>query len=332
MKERKSIIVLLRNRPFFGSRITSLPAIFYLRKNYPDHKIIAVGHGRDTDFYSMFDWIDETIESKSIVADINNLPRRPDILISFQPSSERGILIKYLKKPRSSAGFYKSNNMLSSLWENKLKFDKKEYRATHYLRLTETLASGEIDMEKSLRAPFLHLANKSEGPEPGSDNSFNIVLMPGGGAGEFKKWGYKNFIETAAAIKESLSKETKIKIILGPDEKNEELALKEDNPIDVELHCSPSLGSLCKTIYQSDLVIANDCGPSHIAQCLGIPFLGIYKKQDSEWFRKSKTSMIITPEAGEEIKKVNKKEVITASLSLIQATSQAFPIKSASKG
>ncbi|RUA22956.1 hypothetical protein DSL92_02490 [Billgrantia gudaonensis] len=30
--------------------------------------------------------------------------------------------------------------------------------------------------------------------------------------------------------------------------------------------------SLCKTIYQSDLVIANDCGPSHIAQCLGTPF------------------------------------------------------------
>ncbi|RUA22938.1 hypothetical protein DSL92_02495 [Billgrantia gudaonensis] len=101
---------------------------------------------------------------------------------------------------------------------NKLKFDKPEYRATHYLRLIETLASGEIDMEESLRAPFLHLANKNEGPEPGSDNSFNIVLMPGGGAGEFKKWGYKISLKQPCH-QEKLIKETKIQIILGPDEK-----------------------------------------------------------------------------------------------------------------
>ncbi|MEQ6917890.1 glycosyltransferase family 9 protein [Halomonas aquatica] len=314
---KKNVVALLRNRPFFGSRLTSLPALYQLKQAFPDHRLMLVGRGNDSSFYSLFDWVDCVIESKTLANDIIKIPHKPDVMVSFQPSSERGAITKIFKKPALSAGFSKNKNILSHIWDKRICFNNKEYRATHYLQLLDTMTPHGINIHQSLKAPFLDLASSDHLQTESLGKKFNIVLMPGGGAGEFKKWGCQSFIQAALFLAKTIDTKAQIHVILGPAETAEVNALGKMKTGNIKTHHSPNIFSLCNIISKSNLVIANDCGPSHIAQCLGLPYVGIYSHNNTEWFRVTDRSVMITPETGQDIKDISQDRVIKAALSVV---------------
>lgn len=314
---KKTVVVLLRNRPFFGSRLTSLPALFYLRKTHPTHELLLIGRKTDSSFYSKLEWVNQVKDSESLLNDISYIPSKPEKIISFQPSSERAAIIRILKNPKISAGFYKNKNMLSHAWNNKIEFKKEIYRATHYLQLLQLLEPKKIDFNEALAAPFLSLSAINKKNTHREDHYFNVLLMPGGGAGDFKKWGHENFMQVAIKIREQLKEPVAIHVILGPDETKEKEFFSEKKEEETTIHYCPSLPELCRIVSKANIVIANDCGPSHIAQCLGKPFIGLYAHKNTEWFREKGDSIMMTPGAGQTIKEISVDSVLEACFSVI---------------
>jgi len=312
-------VALLRNRPFFGSRITSLPALYYLKTKHPNHKLLLIGRNSDANFYSQLDWVDQVEDSKNLLSDIIKIPLKPKIMVSFQPSSERAAIIKILKKPKLSAGYFKKRNILSNVWDKRIKFRKDTYRATHYLELIQLFETQRIDLSETLAAPFQALAAAAKKSSRNEGHYFNILIMPGGGAGDFKKWGKENFICVARQLAENIKKPAYFHVALGPDEEKEKVYFSNINDERVIVHYCLDLPDLCRTISEASIVIANDCGPSHIAQCLGKPFVGIYSHNNTEWFRQNQNSVMVKPHSDQSIKDINIDTILQASLSVLDS-------------
>jgi ADP-heptose:LPS heptosyltransferase len=82
----------------------------------------------------------------------------------------------------------------------------------------------------------------------------NICFMPGG-ASPFELWGIDNFLALAARIRADRPG-ARFVFVLGRDER--------------------FLGALAQAVRASRVTIANDCGPAHVAQLLGGPYVGLF--------------------------------------------------------
>lgn len=292
---RKTIGVFIRNRPFFGAQITMLPALYYIRKNNEDSNLMLFGRHDLNWFYGQCDWVKSFSLSNNILTDILRFPWRCDSLFSFQPKGGSKAIIKIIKKSNKSIGFQSHKGLKEAPWDYGIPFNEKEYRALHYLKLA-SCKEQNAQLDDFLAAPFLHLKNQSAYQVERDSEARQISIMPGGGAGDFKKWGIDNFILLCQKLEDDKPYDLEFNFILGPNEENELKSLKKLRRNNIKTHYSLPLRDLSKVVFQSDLVISNDCGPSHIAQCLGKAYIGIYEKYKHEWFRPHSASRIITPE------------------------------------
>ncbi|KXS37131.1 MAG: glycosyl transferase family protein [Halomonadaceae bacterium T82-2] len=294
----KNVIgIFIRSRPFFGSQITTLPALYYLKKTYNNNPINLFSRYELSWFYEQCPWVESFSFSKNILSDLRVFPKNCHLLVSFQPSSESQSIVKFIKRPSEAIGFKRKQGIFSPSWDFEIPFNDSEYRASHYLRLVSKnkLDKNSTELPQHLSAPFHELAKHSKYPISYTPSSTRIAIMPGGGAGNFKKWGLKNYLELINAIRENHGSDIIFDIILGPSETEELSTLKKQKANYINLHHNLSLPDLSKVVNFSQLVIANDCGPSHIAQCLSKPYIGIYDKLKPEWIFQHADSKILTP-------------------------------------
>ncbi|MBZ9558705.1 hypothetical protein KGQ96_11560 [Halomonas coralii] len=296
----KNIIgIFLRNRPFFGSQITTLPALYHLKKTYNDHALHLFSRYDLAWFYGQCPWIYKTTFSKNIVSDLAAFPKNCQLLVSFQPSSESQHIVKVFKRPLESIGFSRKHKFLAPRRNFEIPFDDSEYRASHYLRLVSrgSLGKDSTELPRHLSNPFQELARHSQISTNHHPEHMRVAIMPGGGAGDFKKWGLKNYLELIKTLRKRHGHNVTFDIILGPSEKEELKTLEKQKTSYINLHYNLSLPDLSKIVDCSTLVVANDCGPSHIAQCLAKPYVGIYDKHKPEWIFQHAESKILTPPA-----------------------------------
>jgi ADP-heptose:LPS heptosyltransferase len=73
------------------------------------------------------------------------------------------------------------------------------------------------------------------------------------------------------------------------------------------------LAEIAKAVMGAKLVVANDCGPSHLAQFAGVPYVGVFHESNREWFWARKTSADVLPQDGtNEIKNVTPHQMLDA--------------------
>jgi len=131
-----------------------------------------------------------------------------------------------------------------------------------------------------------------------------ISLLPGGGAGDFKRWKIEHFCHLVLLINKSHTQ--RFVFVLGPDEKSyiEIINSTLKNKCKYEIKISLSYAELLQTAKNSILTIANDCGPMHLYQMIKAPIITLWGWSDEqtspyailgEWFYATNNSWPIFP-------------------------------------
>lgn len=151
----------------------------------------------------------------------------------------------------------------------------------------------------------------------------DIVFIPGGGSGAFKRWAWQHYVRLADLLKKSLGNSTTFTFVLGPDEKPERERLRALHRGDFRLEFGRSIPELACLMLSARLVVANDCGPSHLAHGACVPYVGIFNAPNSEWFWQRSYTRDVTPDNGtENINTITPERVLPSCLTLLRAFNQ----------
>jgi ADP-heptose:LPS heptosyltransferase len=133
--------------------------------------------------------------------------------------------------------------------------------------------------------------------------------MPGGGEGEHKRWGIQNFIALANLIKNKYSNAF-FHFVVGIQEEEDMKQL--NNTFDknfYQIYMNASIPHILQIVQNSLLTIANDCGPSHLAQMCNGNYIGLWGwgnqnpiERIAEWTHKSEKSFALLADHGQDIK------------------------------
>lgn len=304
--------VFLRNRPHFGAQITCLPFLYSVKQIHNDQPLNVVAKYPLNWFYDQFEWIDYFHQSNQLLKDFK-LIQTGKPFFNLRPKSATQDMLAWSKNATPRWGIKNK-----SLFLNKCTpYDSYQYRALSYLNILEVTQDVR---EQMLKAPFENAYQSASITLPKISNTLQILIMPGGGAGEFKKWGLENFFHSCVEIQKVCGQKMIVHTLLGPDE-GEELTLfhtlKTSFPFEAQLHLKPSIADIAKLVSLSDITIANDCGPSHIAQCMQNGFIGIFDKIKDEWFFANPLAKRVTPHNGDNIKTIPTSEITQRALEVL---------------
>lgn len=313
----RKAVLLLRNRPFYGANIVSLPAIHVARKYARAEHVTVFSSKGFRQFYADVPWVDVCIEQQSLLGVCMRVPSRTDLYYSMRPRMEGAAIIGAIRRARLSLGLCKPYNPFSFFFDGRYGYTKSEYRAVGYLKpLIDRLALPE-PAAFYMREAMLELTNGATKP------AARVCMMPGAGAGEFKKWGIDKYYALAQALHEDHAR-LHFDFVLGPGETYERdyLQARKGHGLPFAVHSNLSLAENTALVESSTLVVANDCGPSHIAQCLQRPFIGLYCENDPEWFFPHPHSVALTPDGQADIKTIPLASVLQHAQALLRDTAR----------
>lgn len=294
----KKIVVFLQNRDFFGAQIVHIPLLKYLKEKYIGYKLYIVSKNKISNLLVNLLIADEIIYDKNKFSTFYTYIKiNPDITINLRKNSSFINLYVSLFNFNKKFGF---ETFLTKLFFTKTyKHNKDIYRAVNYLNI----------INKNL---FDY--NKKEQTEK------RIIIIAGAG-GDFKIWDINNYIKVAEYLKQKYSN-YEICFIIG--EKEKKFIDKIDNN-KFKIYFNLEINKLFNIIETSELTIANDCGPSHIAQISNNKYLILYSNENNdangvikEWFNPTKNGLYITGEDNKNINSINIKEVIKKSIELLE--------------
>jgi ADP-heptose:LPS heptosyltransferase len=145
-----------------------------------------------------------------------------------------------------------------------------------------------------------------------------VVLMPGGGAGDYKRWPIEHYVALADLLKATLMPEARFCFVLGPDEAKQYRWLQSLARSDFVYLMTQPVAAIAKAVLNAQLVVANDCGPSHLAQFARVPYVGIFHESNREWFWARDNSLDVVPVDGTtDIKHVTPAQVLAAAQSVL---------------
>lgn len=174
-------------------------------------------------------------------------------------------------------------NGANCIYVNRLDIGSKFFNAegvipaqawTFYVDMLECL----YDFKGSIRTSIESMSQVSERIKNGitsseiRDKSDSIALLPCGTL-DSKKWPLMSYLGLADLL---VKNGFLCNFYLGPNERDETATLSAVNShlnVKVEL----DLVSLATDLFNSRLVIANDCGPMHLAAVMGCPIVAIFR-------------------------------------------------------
>lgn len=311
-------VVFVQNRDFFGNRLCHLPLLHALGQD-PGDTVAVFSPYPTGGFFRAVGFADRERRYPHrplrVLAAVRELA--PDRVVTLRPSSEWLNAVVGLSGARRRAGFRSLTGRL--VLTHAARRHPEEYRPDYLLRPARALG-----LEADLAAPFLALADRSDLELPAADP--RICVMPGGGTGAFKRWGLDRFLEVGRRLAEGRP-DAGFVFVLGPDESGHRDRIRRSPLADrSRLLYRRGVGEIAAAVRASDLVVANDCGPSHVAQMLAAPYVGLYADHDGrveerlrEWFRPTGRSVAVTGAAGEPIDSIPVDEVADAAAGLLDA-------------
>lgn len=312
----KNAVLLLRDRSFFGANIVNLPTIYLVKKYFSADTISVFTDINLQYFYQQISWVTHQFDCRNFYQIYKNIPANTRLLYSMRPSMDSAPLFKYLRKIDRSIGLSLRSTLLNRLFDCHYPYLPSEYRAISHIRPLLNYLGLSQKPNDYLREAMLDLINSPSQPVQQS-----VAIMPGAGGGEHKKWGinkYWHLVEKLSLLKPHLH----FNFIIGSNEKEEEGFLRSkklSSKVSFTIEKNLGLIPLTQLINESALVIANDCGPSHIAQCLVKPFIGLYLEPNPEWFLSHKLSYDLCPLHSKDIKEISVDEVLEKSLLLLHS-------------
>lgn len=282
------VVVYVRSQPQLGDQIVAMPTLYQLKAWWPSRRVKVVARDDVGSFYQALPWVDEFVRASTFRDYLRSLKDDTSMSVSLHHSSERFGLVNLLRRPAIRLGF--RNARISDLvWTHCHRKDTAEYIGQANLRLLA--AYRPFDPARATRACFQTLAR----PHQGTAQSADVVLIPGGGAGVFKRWSLANYLRLTDRLRRLLGSGIRFLFVLGEKEAAERDALEAMRRPDFAIaYCRP-IAELSAIMLRARLVVANDCGPSHIAQGACVPYVGIFNEPNAEWFWQRPGSAFVVP-------------------------------------
>ncbi|CAB3635363.1 glycosyltransferase family 9 protein [Achromobacter pestifer] len=300
------VVVYVRSQPQLGDQIVALPALYQLKSWWPGKRIRVVARDDVGSFYRALPWVDEFVRATTFGDYLRSLKKETRISVSLHHSSERFGIINLLRRPAIRLGFV--NARISDLiWTHCHRKTTAEYIGLANLRLLASYR--KFDAESTMRRCFQALA----GTHRHTTESVDVVMIPGGGAGVFKRWSLSNYLLLTERLRTLLGPHVRFLFVLGQQEANERAALEAMDRPDLSIAYCKTLPELSAIMLRARLVVANDCGPSHIAQGACVPYVGIFNEPNPEWFWNRSHSAAVTPRHPQDgINTITPDEVLSA--------------------
>ena len=335
----KNVIVFIRSMQFLGTQIVSYPLLYQIKQFWPACHLRVVAQDAVGQHYLTLPWVDAFTQADTLPEVYRTMDGSADLVIALHFASEKYGIAALLKRPTFRLGF-KNSRVTDFVWTHSHRKDFSEYMGLANLRLLA--AFKEFDPAQAARQCVQALAafegraspdgsskvanasdvslSRSRVNEPGTQpssasdaNASQIVLMPGGGAGDYKRWPIEHYVALADLLKSMLMPQAIFYFVMGPDEAEQYRWLQSLGRSDFVYLMTRPLSEIAKAVMGAKLVVANDCGPSHLAQFSGMPYVGVFHESNREWFWARETSADVLPQDGtHEIKNVTPEQVLAA--------------------
>lgn len=293
------IAVIAPNRPHFGNIMTQLPLLCGLKKIYPDAEITIWSKTPSHKLLLNCKAADKVVLYKdySLIRLTSELRKeRYDQIYNIYSGSEKVHLATALSGARKRFGF-SDHKWLSAFYDHHMTLKKGD----RYIAFNNLALLNEIE-NTHFRPNVIEQLKEGSGKEK---TGKTITIVPGGGAGEYKRWDIKHYCATIQEVVKQRSDVKAVQFIIGPDERSFIDTIENQLPPSlVEIYDTPAIPELIRLASQSDLVIGNDCGPTHIFQMMESPLIMLWgwrSDTDSpfgtmcEWFYSHNNSWNLTP-------------------------------------
>jgi ADP-heptose:LPS heptosyltransferase len=324
---------------FLGTQIVSYPLLYQVKQFWPACHLRVVAQDAVGQHYLTLPWVDTFTQADTLPEVYRAMNGSADLVIALHFASEKYGIAALLKRPKYRLGF-KNGRVTDFVWTHSHRKDFAEYMGLANLRVLA--AFKDFDPAHAARqcvqalaalegrasaAGSSELANPSDASRSrarlnesstlsssASDaNAPQIVLMPGGGAGDYKRWPIEQYVALVDLLKSTLMPQATFCFVMGPDEAEQHRWLQSLGRSDFMYLMTRPLSEIAKAVMRAKLVVANDCGPSHLAQFAGVPYVGVFHESNREWFWARKTSADVLPQDGTyEIKNVTPEQVLDA--------------------
>ncbi|WP_251862850.1 glycosyltransferase family 9 protein [Achromobacter sp. Marseille-Q4962] len=285
------IVVFLRSHFRYGDQIVAFPTLYQLAQWWPRKRLRVVSKYDVGSFYRDLPWVDEFVMAPDFRRQLASLPRHAMMSVNLHHTSERFGLINLLRRPPLRMG-YRHARLTDAVWTHHHVKDESEYIGLSGLRMLSTYRP--VDPETAARQCFGALAARVRGRVAPAD----VVFIPGGGSGAFKRWDIGRYIALAGLLKPALGPDARFTFVLGPDEARELALLRALARPDFRIEHCRSVPELAAMMLPARLIVANDCGPSHIAQAAGVPYVGVFNEPNPEWFWRRDHARDVVPDDG----------------------------------
>ncbi|MBP6019243.1 MAG: glycosyltransferase family 9 protein [Burkholderiaceae bacterium] len=284
-------VVFLRSMQYFGDQLAAYPLLYQLKQCRPDHKIRVVAHDPVQAYYADLPWVDEFIQADRFIDKYRAITKKTNLVMALHHSSEKYGALALLRWPALRLGF-KNQRVTDFVWNHSWPKDMDEYIGLANLNLLRR--TYDFAPEVAARGCMAAIAAGAQA----STSTADVVMMPGGGAGQFKRWGVRNYVALADQLKTVLGQDASFCFILGPAEVEETAYLQSLARPDFQLLISQPIADIAYVALHSRLIVANDCGPSHLAQNTCRPYVGLFNEPNLEWFWSRDNSASVTPTNG----------------------------------
>ena len=298
---------------FLGTQIVSYPLLYQIKQFWPACHLRVVAQDAVGQHYLTLPWVDAFTQADTLPEVYRAMDGSADLVIALHFASEKYGIAALLKRPTYRLGF-KNGRVTDFVWTHSHRKDFSEYMGLANLRVLAAFKN--FDPTQAARQCVQALATI-----PADTSAAEVVLMPGGGAGDYKRWPIAHFVALADLLKSTLMPHARFCFVMGPDEAEQHHWLQSLGRSEFVYLMTRPIAEIAKAVMAAKLVVANDCGPSHLAQFSGVPYVGVFHESNREWFWARETSADVLPQDGtHDIKNVTPQQVLVASRRVLSAS------------
>ena len=308
-----TIVVFVENRPFFGALLVHVPLLRELRRRYPARRIVLCAPFAEAGLLCELGAADALHLLSRGWAEVRDLLRelQPEAVYLLRPYSFWLTAVVGFCRAEQRVGFRSRGGWL--LLSRAVRHDVSVYRPRKYLSLLPALPFNTMGLD----GYFRELAAAAD--RTGLPRQPFIAVLPGGGAGVFKHWGIERFLAVCSALAAS-EHGLRFLFVLGGAEAHLRPTIEATLAADrVSVLIEAPVAILAAAALGARAALGNDCGPGHVFQMCGCPYVCVMSNHDgraadrtAEWVDTANRPFVQTSQRGEPITAIPVERVAAA--------------------
>ncbi|MBU4472544.1 MAG: glycosyltransferase family 9 protein [Candidatus Omnitrophica bacterium] len=299
-KSIKNILVVRNDR--FGEFLLNIPALRALKETFINAKIIAVVNSSVRELAESIPFIDEIMEwdqgRHSILERVqlfNSLKTKEiGIAVMLNPCKEFNILT-YLAGIPIRVGYDRKWGFLLTHKMQDREYLGQKHEIEYNLELVGLI--GAKTQEKTLSLTINDSIVNGLFRDFKIGNEDSLIAVHPWTSDAIKQWPLENFCQLSRRLAQEPN--AKVLIIGGREELAKSRELFDDFGSNViNMTAKTTLGQLAALLKKCRLLISGDSGPVHIASCVGIPVIALFRndmpeKSSRRWGPTSRVNIVI---------------------------------------